>query len=70
MRKLGIPTAVDRVIQQAILLGAFTAVGRDVLGKQFRLSAVSVGPRRGRPSPELSGRGVHVGGRHGFGKVL
>ena len=70
IRKLGVPTAVDRVIQQAILLVLSPPVGPDVLREQFRLPAQPIRSRRSRPSPNLLGGRLHVGGRHGSGEVL
>ena len=70
VRKLGIPTALDRVVQQAILL---------VLSPQWdeTFSDNSFGFRPGRSAHQavaqvqtLSGGRLHVGGRHGSGKVL
>ncbi len=70
VRKLGIPTAVDRVIPTGDSPGAVTAIGWDVFGQQLRLSAGTVGPRRRSPSPGIPGGRLHMGGRHGSGKVL
>ena len=43
MRKLGIPTVLDRFIQQAVHAGAATAMEPDVLPSQLWVSTASIG---------------------------
>ena len=54
MRKLGIPTVLDRFIQQAVLQVLQAAMGPDVLRAQLRLPPGPLGPSGGGP-----GAGVH-----------
>ena len=61
MRKLGIPTVLDRLIQQGIL-GADSGMGTDVLHAQLRLSPQSQRPSSRRPGPGVHRRRPNVGG--------
>ena len=47
VRKLGIPTVLDRFIQQAVMQVLQTAVGPDVFRSQLRVSAGTVGSSGG-----------------------
>ena len=69
-RELGIPTVLDRFIQQALLAGPATAIRPDLLGAQLRLPA-------GTPRARCCARGASVrpgrsplGGGRGSGEVL
>ena len=63
VRKLGIPTAVDRVIQQAILLVLSPPWDDTFSEHSFGFRPGRSAHDRGGPSPDVSGGRLHVGGR-------
>ena len=70
VRKLGIPTVLDRFIQQAVLQVLQRQVGSDVLPTQLRVSAGTVGASRRGPGAATYRRGLRLGGRSRSGEIL
>ena len=70
MRQLGIPTVVDRLVQQAILQVLDPLIGPDLLGIQLRLSSWTRRASSAAPSAAVrSGRPRHRRGP-GLGEIL
>src|SRR6266511_5995418 len=61
VRKLGIPTVLDRFIQQAVMQGFAEAMELDVLPTQLRVSAASVGASRRGPSAAVHRARLQLG---------
>jgi RNA-directed DNA polymerase len=62
VRKLGIPTVLDRLIQQAVDAGPAEAVGLDVLRSQLRFSTGAIGASSSGPGTAVHCRGLRLGG--------
>ena len=70
MRALGIPTVLDRFIQQAVLQVLQRGLGPDVLGRELRLPARALGASGGGARrSSISPKGT-LGGGPGPGEVL
>src|SRR5882724_3968116 len=70
MRKLGIPTVLDRFIQQAGNAGAATHLGRDVFPPQLRVSPAAVGASGGNQGAAIPCRGLSLGSGLGLREIL
>jgi hypothetical protein len=70
VRKLGIPTVLDRFIQQAVMQGSATQMGPDVFRSQLRVSARTLGTSGGGSGPAIYDRGVPLGGGSRFREIL
>ena len=62
VRKLGVPCVVDRLIQQARAASSPRAMGSDVFGAQFRISAGAVRPPGCSPGTALRRRWLQRSG--------
>src|SRR6202166_4778384 len=70
VRKLGIPTVLDRFIQQAVMAGTATQMGPDVFRSQLRVSTWALGASGGGGGAEVYRGWLSLGGGSGFGEVL
>ena len=70
VRTLGIPTVVDRLIQQGVASSAATDLRANVLGWKLRLSAGAQCASGATPSARVCGARQALGGRHRCGEVL
>lgn len=70
VRKLGIPTALDRFIQQAVLQVSPATVGPKVFGTQLWLPPREVGASGCSQGPAVCGRGLQLGSGPGSGEIL
>ena len=61
VRKLGIPTVLDRFIQQAVMQVLQTAVGPDVLRTQLRVPTGAVGASGGGTGAAVHRRRLRLG---------
>jgi len=70
MRKLGIPTVLDRFIQQAVMQVLQRQMGPDVLRAQSRVSSATLGASGGGQGAAVYRPGQPLGGGSGSGKVF
>ncbi len=70
VRKLGIPTVLDRFIQQAVMQVLQGRVGPDVFRSQLRVSAWALGASGGDAGAAVYRRRLSLGGGSGSGEIL
>ena len=70
MRQLGIPTVVDRLIQQALHQVLSPIFDPDFSESQLRVSARTQCASGGAASTGVRGERAALGGGHGLGEVL
>jgi hypothetical protein len=70
VRKLGIPTVLDRLIQQAILQVLQRRWDPTFSGTQLRVPTRSLGPSGRGSGAILCRRRLRMGGRHRLRKIL
>src|SRR6267142_2376795 len=70
VRKLGIPTVLDRFIQQAVMQGSAEAMEPDILPIQLRVPTASVGASSRGPSAAVHCARLRMGDRSRFGKIF
>src|SRR5690606_1436586 len=70
VRRLGVPTVLDRFIQQAFVASAAARVGSNVFPFELRLSTTALGASSGSVCARILASGLSLGGGSGLGEVL
>ena len=70
VRKLGIPTVLDRMIQQAVMQVVQRSWDRTFFRSQLRVSAWALGASGGGEGTAVYCRRSPLGGGHGLGEIL